>query len=216
MKFGFVMPFGDPKLTVEVAREVEAAGWDGLFVWESVWGADAWATLAAVAVVTERISLGTMLTPISRMRPWDLAGKTTTVDNLSNGRVILGVGLGATDTGFAEFGEETDIRKRAELMDEGLDILTGLWKGQPFSHDGKHYTVRPTAFRAAAPPVQQPRPHLDGGRVAADELDAARAEVRRPDPPGWRRHAGGGARLGRSEPRVQRALRLRWRRRYSR
>ncbi|MGH2625052.1 MAG: LLM class flavin-dependent oxidoreductase, partial [Anaerolineales bacterium] len=71
MKFGFVMPWGDPKLTVDVAKEVEAAGWDALFVWESVWGVDAWASLAAVSMVTERISLGTMLSPIARMRPWD-------------------------------------------------------------------------------------------------------------------------------------------------
>jgi alkanesulfonate monooxygenase SsuD/methylene tetrahydromethanopterin reductase-like flavin-dependent oxidoreductase (luciferase family) len=157
MKYGFVMPFGDPKLAVEVAKEVEAAGWDGFFVWESVWGVDAWASLAAVSMVTERVRLGTMLTPIARMRPWDLAGKTTTVDNLSNGRVILGVGLGAPDTGYAAFGEETDIRKRAEITDEGLDILTGLWKGQPFAYEGQHYTVRPTEFAPPPPPVQQPR-----------------------------------------------------------
>lgn len=157
MKYGFVMPFGDPKLTVEVAKEVEAAGWDGFFVWEAVWGVDAWASLAAVSMVTERVKLGTMLTPVARMRPWDLAGKTTTVDNLSNGRVILGVGLGAPDTGYADFGEETDVRKRAELTDEGLDILTGLWKGQPFGYEGKHYTVRPTEFTPPPPPVQQPR-----------------------------------------------------------
>ncbi|MEX0781906.1 MAG: LLM class flavin-dependent oxidoreductase [Dehalococcoidia bacterium] len=157
MKYGFVMPFGDPKLTVEVAKEVEAAGWDGFFVWEAVWGIDAWASLAAVSMVTERIRLGTMLTPIARMRPWDLAGKTTTVDNLSNGRVILGVGLGAPDTGYADFGEETDIRKRAELTDEGLDILTGLWRGQPFGYEGLHYKVSPTEFTPPPPPVQQPR-----------------------------------------------------------
>jgi alkanesulfonate monooxygenase SsuD/methylene tetrahydromethanopterin reductase-like flavin-dependent oxidoreductase (luciferase family) len=157
MKYGFVMPWGDPKLTVEVAKEIEAAGWDGLFVWESVWGVDAWGTLAAVSLVTESIRLGTMLTPIARMRPWDLAGKTTTVDNLSNGRVVLGIGLGATDTGYESFGEEMDIRKRAELTDEGLDILTGLWRGQPFNYEGTHYAVRPTEFQPPPPPVQQPR-----------------------------------------------------------
>ena len=91
------------------------------------------------------------------MRPWELASKTATLDNLSGGRVTLAVGLGAVDTGFPEFGEETDTRVRAELMDEGLDILTGLWKGQPFNYDGKHYTIRETAFSLPPPPVQQPR-----------------------------------------------------------
>lgn len=157
MKFGFVLPFGDARVAADMAREAEQAGWDGFFVWEAVWGVDAWVALGAAAMVTERIRLGTMLTPVSRMRPWDLAGKTTTVDNLSNGRVILAVGVGAVDTGFAEFGEATDIRTRAELMDEGLDIVTGLWKGQPFNYEGKHYTVRELTFTPPPPPVQQPR-----------------------------------------------------------
>jgi alkanesulfonate monooxygenase SsuD/methylene tetrahydromethanopterin reductase-like flavin-dependent oxidoreductase (luciferase family) len=91
------------------------------------------------------------------MRPWKLASETATLDNLSNGRVILAVGLGAVDTGFAEFGEVTDRKTRAELLDEGLDILNGLWRGQPFSYDGKHYQIKPTEFMLPPPPVQQPR-----------------------------------------------------------
>jgi alkanesulfonate monooxygenase SsuD/methylene tetrahydromethanopterin reductase-like flavin-dependent oxidoreductase (luciferase family) len=151
------MPFGDARQAADLAKEAEAAGWDGFFVWEPVWGVDAWVSLTAAAMLTNRIRLGTMLTPISRIRPWELASKTATLDNLSGGRVTLAVGLGAVDTGFPEFGEETDIRVRAELMDEGLDILTGLWKGQPFNYDGKHYTIRETAFSLPPPPVQQPR-----------------------------------------------------------
>ena len=131
MKFGFILPSGDARTAAGVAREAELAGWDGFFVWEPVWGIDAWNTLTAAAMVTESIRLGTMLTPLSRMRPWELASKTVTLDHLSDGRVTLAVGLGAVDSGFAQFGEQTDIRTRAELMDEGLDILTGLWKGQP-------------------------------------------------------------------------------------
>ena len=157
MKYGFVLPFGDARVAADMAREAENAGWDGFFTWEAPWGVDAWVALGAAAMVTERIRLGTMLTPISRMRPWDLAGKTTTVDNLSNGRVILAVGLGAPDTGYAEFGEETDVRKRAELTDEGLDVLTGLWRGQPFSYEGKHYSVKEVSFTPPPAPVQQPR-----------------------------------------------------------
>lgn len=140
-----------------MAQAAEQAGWDGFFVWEPVWGIDAWVSLTAAAMVTERIKLGTMLTPISRMRPWKLASETATLDNLSGGRVILAVGLGALDTGFAEFGEETDRRVRAELMDEGLDVLTGLWRGQPFSYSGKHYQIQPSDFMTPPPPIQQPR-----------------------------------------------------------
>lgn len=158
MKFGFILPRGDARTAAEFARESEAAGWDGFFVWEPVWGVDAWVCLAAAAMVTHRIRLGTMLTPISRMRPWELAGKTATLDHLSGGRVVLSVGLGALDTGFAEFGEVTDRKTRVELLDEGLDILTGLWKGQPFSYNGKHYQIKPLKFPHLPPaPIQQPR-----------------------------------------------------------
>jgi alkanesulfonate monooxygenase SsuD/methylene tetrahydromethanopterin reductase-like flavin-dependent oxidoreductase (luciferase family) len=157
MKYGFVLPRGDARTAAHTAELAERAGWDGFFVWEPIWGVDAWVCLTAAAMRTERIRLGTMLTPLSRMRPWKLASETATLDNLSGGRVILAVGLGALDTGFAEFGEVTDRRTRAELLDEGLDILTGLWAGQPFSYDGKHYTVRPTEFMPPDPPVQTPR-----------------------------------------------------------
>jgi alkanesulfonate monooxygenase SsuD/methylene tetrahydromethanopterin reductase-like flavin-dependent oxidoreductase (luciferase family) len=157
MKYGFVFPKGDARQAAELAYQAEQSGWDGFFMWEPVWGVDAWVSLAAAAMRTERIRLGTMITPVSRMRPWKLASETATLDNLSGGRVILSVGLGAPDTGFAAFGEVTDRKTRAELLDEGLDILTGLWRGQPFSYQGKHYTVQPTDFMLPPPPVQQPR-----------------------------------------------------------
>jgi alkanesulfonate monooxygenase SsuD/methylene tetrahydromethanopterin reductase-like flavin-dependent oxidoreductase (luciferase family) len=158
MKYGFILPRGDASTAAEFARQAEQAGWDGFFVWEPVWGIDAWVSLTAAAMVTQRIRLGTMLSAISRMRPWKLASETATLDNLSGGRVILSVGLGAIDTGFIEFGEATDRKTRAELVDEGLDILTGLWKGQPFSYNGKHYQVKPFQFpHLPPPPVQKPR-----------------------------------------------------------
>ncbi len=157
MKYGFVLPYGDARIAADCAYEAEQAGWDGFFVWEAVWGYDAWMLLTAAAMRTQRIRLGTMITPISRMRPWELASKTITLDHLSNGRAILSVGLGAIDTGFAEFGEVTDRKTRAELLDEGLDILTGLWRGQPFNYDGQHYHIKPTTFYPPPPPIQQPR-----------------------------------------------------------
>lgn len=157
MKYGFVLPMGDARQVADLAQAAEKAGWDGIFVWEPVWGIDAWVSLTAAAMVTTHIRLGTMLTPLSRMRPWKLASETVTLDLLSSGRVILAVGLGAVDTGFAEFGEEIDRKQRAELLDEGLEILTGLWKGQPFQFTGQHYQVKPTGFMPPPPPVQQPR-----------------------------------------------------------
>jgi len=156
MKFGFVMPYGDARKSATLAAEAEKAGWDGFFVWEPVWGFDAWILLAAAAMATDKIRLGTMITPVSRMRPWKLASETVTLDHLSGGRLTLSVGLGAPDTGFDAFGEETDRKKRAQLLDEGLDILTGLWQGQPFSYKGAHYKVEPTEFYPPPPPVQQP------------------------------------------------------------
>jgi hypothetical protein len=157
MKYGFVFPHGDARTAAEYAREAEKAGWDGFFVWEPVWGIDAWITLTAAVLRTKRIRLGTMLTPVSRMRPWKLASETATLDQLSNGRVILAVGLGAIDSGFTAFGEVTDRKTRAELLDEGLDILTGLWRGQPFHYEGRHYHVKETDFLPPPPPVQKPR-----------------------------------------------------------
>ncbi len=159
MKYGYILPFGDAREAALLAQEAEHAGWDGFFVWEPVWGTDAWVALTAAAMQTERIRLGTMLTPVSRMRPWKLASETATLDHLSNGRVILAVGLGAPDSGFYNFGEVTDRKTRAELLDEGLDILTGLWRGELFDYNGKHYHIqkKPWHTPPAPPLVSKPR-----------------------------------------------------------
>lgn len=90
MRYGFILPFGDARVAAECAELAEQSGWDGFFVWEAAWGVDAWVALAAAAMRTERIKLGTMLTPLSRMRPWKLASETATLDNLSGGRVYPG------------------------------------------------------------------------------------------------------------------------------
>ena len=126
MKFGFVLPYGDAHTAADFAQAAENAGWDGFFVWEPVWGWEAWIMLTAAAMHTQRIKLGTMITPVSRMRPWELAGKSVTLDHLSNGRVILAVGLGAIDTGFVEFGEETDRKTRAEPRKENQALYVDL------------------------------------------------------------------------------------------
>lgn len=168
MRLGLSVPnfgdFGDPNAVVKLAIEAEAAGWDGFFLWDHIklfadWTPpviDPWVTLAAVAQATDRIKLGPMVTPVSRRRPHKLARETVTLDHLSGGRLILGVGLGApSDVDFGNFGDEADDRTRADMLDEGLGVITGLWRGEPFSHHGTHYRVEETTF--LPPPVQQPR-----------------------------------------------------------
>jgi alkanesulfonate monooxygenase SsuD/methylene tetrahydromethanopterin reductase-like flavin-dependent oxidoreductase (luciferase family) len=149
----------------ELAHEAEEAGWDGFFLWdhllfENKWRlpiADPWVALAAMAMRTSRIRLGPLVTPVPRRRPWKLARETVTLDHLSNGRLILGVGLGWPPVDdFARFGEESDDKVRAARLDEGLDILTGLWSGEPFSYQGQHYHIQEeTVFLPR--PVQAPR-----------------------------------------------------------
>lgn len=158
MRFGFVVPFGDSRQFSELAQLGEERGWDGVFTWEAVWGVDAWVSLGAAAMVTERIKLGTLLTPVARWKPWDLASRVGTVDRLSDGRAILSAGLGAVHEGWTAFEADEGRRTRAERMDECLAVYDGLMRGQPFSFSGKHYTVTPTTFHLPPPPVQQPRP----------------------------------------------------------
>ncbi|HLW03686.1 MAG TPA: LLM class flavin-dependent oxidoreductase [Ktedonobacterales bacterium] len=160
MQYGVTFPAVDARTLADLAQEAEAAGWDGVFVWDLIWGIDPWVSLAAVAMVTSRVRLGTMLTPLSRRRPWKVASEVTTLDHLSGGRVVLPVGLGAAgpehvNSGFPKVGEEVDRKLRAEMLDESLDILDGLWSGEPFSYTGKHYHLRDVTF--APTPLQQPR-----------------------------------------------------------
>lgn len=163
MQYGFVLPDGDARTAADLAHEAEEAGWDGIFypdciciTQERAPTYDPWVVLSAIAMRTERIRLGTMLTPVSRRRPWKLARETVTLDHLSNGRLILPVGLGILeDGGFGRVGEATDRKTRAELLDEGLEIIDGLWSGQPFSYEGQHYHVDEMAF--LPPPVWSPR-----------------------------------------------------------
>jgi alkanesulfonate monooxygenase SsuD/methylene tetrahydromethanopterin reductase-like flavin-dependent oxidoreductase (luciferase family) len=139
----FIAPFdelADARLVAELAAEAEAAGWDGVFVWDHVAYrapvralADPWVTLAAVAAATERVTIGTLVTPVARRRPHQLARETVTLDRLSGGRLVLGVGLGSDKTGeFApeRFDEEGDAKARAKLLDDGIERLTAYWDGE--------------------------------------------------------------------------------------
>ena len=140
MQYGFVLPGGTAPEQLELAVLAEEAGWDGVFVWEAAYGVDAWALLAAMAARTSRVRLGTMLTPLPWRRPWKVASQAVTLDQLSGGRAILAVGLGAVDTGLGETGEELDRGRRADLLDEGIDLIAGLWAGR-LRFSGEHYRV---------------------------------------------------------------------------
>jgi alkanesulfonate monooxygenase SsuD/methylene tetrahydromethanopterin reductase-like flavin-dependent oxidoreductase (luciferase family) len=167
MKFGLDVAtsgdFADPRKLADLAVEAEQAGWDGFFVWDVMFAnqtmdepvVDPWVTLAAVAVKTQRIRIGAFMTPMARRRPWQVARQTATLDHLSNGRLVFGAALGYQALDFVSFGEDYAPKIRAEKLDEGLEVLTGLWGGEAFSFHGKHYQVDNVKF--APKPVQSPR-----------------------------------------------------------
>jgi alkanesulfonate monooxygenase SsuD/methylene tetrahydromethanopterin reductase-like flavin-dependent oxidoreductase (luciferase family) len=137
----YVAPFdelADPRIVLELAVAAEEHGWDGFFLWDHiVWDppvravADPWVALSAVAAHTQRLRLGPLVTPLSRRRMHKLARETVTLDLLSDGRLVLGVGLGADSGGELDrFGEVLEPRERARLLDDGLDRLTAYWAGE--------------------------------------------------------------------------------------
>jgi alkanesulfonate monooxygenase SsuD/methylene tetrahydromethanopterin reductase-like flavin-dependent oxidoreductase (luciferase family) len=176
--------FADPRRVADAARLAEEAGWDGLFVWDHLIGynrdlvgefAATNILLTAAALATSRIRLGTQVTPVPRRRPRQLAREIATLDRLSGGRMILGVGLGdPIDNEYGRFGEPTDPKVLAGLLDEGLEAITLLWSGEPVTFHGQHVTIDDVIMRPT--PVQQPRvpiwigghwPHKAPGRRAA-------------------------------------------------
>src|SRR3954463_653957 len=123
LRFGVILPGGTAPEQLELAVLAEQAGWDGVYVWEAGYGVDAWSLLTAMAMRTTRIRLGTMLTPLPWRRPWKVASQVATLDQLSNGRATLAVGLGAVEAELGHTGEVTDRRQRADLLDEGIDVI---------------------------------------------------------------------------------------------
>jgi alkanesulfonate monooxygenase SsuD/methylene tetrahydromethanopterin reductase-like flavin-dependent oxidoreductase (luciferase family) len=165
VRFGVYVPtFGeyDVETLAELAREAEAAGWDGFFIWDHLaWTPDAGQDLAdttvaltAIALATRRVRFGALVTPLARRRPWKLAKEAATLDRLSGGRLVVGVGLGAAaDT--LPFGEARPPGELARILDEGLELLASLWSGQPVSHEGEHFRVQAAPLRPL--PLQRPR-----------------------------------------------------------
>ena len=148
---------------MELAKEAEKAGWDGFFLWDHIYAddmqdanvLDPFIVLAAIASHTKKIRIGTTVTPLARRQPWKIARETASLDQLSNGRFILGVGLGGDPVNeFAAFGLESNAKIRGEMLDESLEILQGLWSGEKFAYNGKHYQIKETQFLPAT--VQKP------------------------------------------------------------
>jgi alkanesulfonate monooxygenase SsuD/methylene tetrahydromethanopterin reductase-like flavin-dependent oxidoreductase (luciferase family) len=167
MRYAISIPnfgaFGDPNTIADLAVTAEKAGWDGFFLWDHLqagdWAGpvvDPWVTLGAAAALTSKILLGPMVTPVPRRRPAKLAREAVTLDHLSKGRLVLGVGIGfPPDADFGDFGDAADNRVRAQQLDEGLAVLAGLWTGEPFTHHGPYYTVEGARFLPR--PLQRPR-----------------------------------------------------------
>lgn len=167
MRFGINVPnfgpTGDARLLADLAGEAEAHGWDGFFLWDHIgadWGetpfADPWVALAAMAMTTSKITLGPVVTPLPRRRPWNVAREAVALDQLSGGRLILGVGIGSDSAQeYSCYGEPADDRLHGAMLDEALEIITGLWSGKLYSFEGEHYHIRNARYLPT--PVQRPR-----------------------------------------------------------
>jgi alkanesulfonate monooxygenase SsuD/methylene tetrahydromethanopterin reductase-like flavin-dependent oxidoreductase (luciferase family) len=169
MRYGLTVPnlyeYADVSLLADMAAEAETAGWDGFFLWDHVLYrvdevvpvVDPWVTLAAVATKTSRILIGPMVTPLARRRVTDVARQVTTLDHLTDGRVVFGAGLGTPpDAEFGVLGDEPDARVRAERLDESLHALVQLWAGHPVTVSGRHVHLSGVTFEPL--PVQRPHP----------------------------------------------------------
>ncbi len=163
MQYGFVIPDvaqAGPLKIAELAREAEERGWDAIFFWDADWGYSPWIVLTAMATYTERIRFGAILHPLAWRQPWLFARDTATLDQLSNGRLIVSIGLGTVDEqdftlGRTRFGAPVERKVRAALIDEALEIVNGLWSGQPITVHGEHYQLEEFSIRPT--PVQAPR-----------------------------------------------------------
>jgi alkanesulfonate monooxygenase SsuD/methylene tetrahydromethanopterin reductase-like flavin-dependent oxidoreductase (luciferase family) len=168
VRYGIYVPnfgdYGDARRLAALARDAEDARWDGFFLWDHVARpfatdmVDPWIALTAIAMATKTIRIGALVTPLPRRRPWKVARETASLDQLSGGRLVFGAGTGSAGgraVEWASFGEQMDARMRGAMLDEGLEILTGLWSGAPFQFRGKHYHVDEALFLPR--PVQFPR-----------------------------------------------------------
>jgi alkanesulfonate monooxygenase SsuD/methylene tetrahydromethanopterin reductase-like flavin-dependent oxidoreductase (luciferase family) len=167
VRFGLFLPpfaeFAEPKRVVALSKQAEGAGWDGLFLWDHMLAipgmavSDPWVVMAAVAAVTQRIRMGALVTPLPRRRPWVLSRQMATLDQLCEGRLIGGIGLG--DDGWSEFssfGDAVDPVIRGQMLDEALELVQRFLSGEPVDFEGRHYTVHSPALLPT--PLQRPLP----------------------------------------------------------
>lgn len=182
MRVGLSVPVMDePSSLVELGVAAERNGWDGVFLWHHIVGtpdfpvplSDAWVVLGALAVRTERVTLGTTVTALPRHQPQEVARQAVTLDRLSGGRMVLGVGLGEPPSEYTAVGRPADRRMLAAMLDEGLDVLTGLWTGEPFTHHGEHYTLEDVQFLPQ--PLRQPRVPVWTSAIVRNERTLGRA-----------------------------------------
>lgn len=161
MKFGLALPNNEARLVAELAQLAEKAGWDGCFLGDAIWCQDPMIALTAAAMTTSRIRLGTMVIPVPLRRPWKIASESIALDRLSNGRLILGLGTGATWMGWQSFPDEvTETKARAKMLEETIDILILFYQGKQFDYDGDHYHLKLTLLdemHYPPKPIQQPR-----------------------------------------------------------
>jgi alkanesulfonate monooxygenase SsuD/methylene tetrahydromethanopterin reductase-like flavin-dependent oxidoreductase (luciferase family) len=163
MKFGLDVPttgaYADARVQAQLALEAQTAGWDGFFVWDVLLGDEAvidpWIALTAIALSTSSIKIGLLALPLARHRPWLTALRLANLDQVSGGRVVCIAGLGHSERDFAAFGDASVPEIRAKQLDEGLQILAGLWTQDPFSFAGEYYTVNQVTLPTK--PVQSPR-----------------------------------------------------------
>lgn len=161
MKYGVALPYTTPRTIARLAQLAEESGWDGVFLGDAIWCEDPMIGLAAAAMTTSRIRLGTMITPVPLRKPWKLASESVALDHLSGGRLTLGLGAGAVWMGWQAFPDEaTEVKSRVEMLDETIDILSLLYQRKQFDYDGQHYHLKLTLLDEMyypPKPVQQPR-----------------------------------------------------------
>lgn len=161
MKYGVALPYTTPRTVANLAQLAEENDWDGVFLGDAIWCEDPMIGLAAAAMTTRKIRLGTMITPVPLRKPWKLASESLALDHLSDGRLILGLGAGAVWMGWHAFPDEvTNAGTRAEMLDETIDILTLLYQREQFDYDGRHYHLKLTQLdpmHYPPKPVQRPR-----------------------------------------------------------
>ncbi|TET62485.1 LLM class flavin-dependent oxidoreductase [Candidatus Bathyarchaeota archaeon] len=168
MKFGLnvihVWNIENPaEYILNLAVAADKAGWEGLFLWDHItWSfhgpaplTDPWTMLAGIATRTKNLRLGTIVAPLPRRRPQVVARQLVTLDHLSNGHAVLGVGLGGDARDYTAFGEKFEYKLLADKLDEALDVITGLWSGEAFTYHGKCYVVEEVTFLPK--PIQEPR-----------------------------------------------------------